>query len=251
MHSIRVNDVEIGEGSIAEEMQYHPAESAAEAQRAAAEALVVRELLRQEARAQGYGDDDLAVELLLADSLSIPDPDDESCRRYYDKNRRRFRAPDLVQVQHVLVAAAPEDVEARGTAKAKAAALARQAVADPACLGALAREHSDCPSKSSDGHLGQIGRGSLVPELESYVFAMKAGETCPVPVPSRYGWHVVRVLERADGRELPYESVRERIADYLTEASWRRAVSQYVSILAGRAAIEGIAMRAAATPLVQ
>ncbi|MEK7216018.1 MAG: peptidylprolyl isomerase, partial [Chloroflexota bacterium] len=66
-------------------------------------------------------------------------------------------------------------------------------------------------------HLGQIGRGSLVPELETYVFAMKAGETCPIPVPSRYGWHVVSVLDRADGRALPYESVKTRIADYLTE----------------------------------
>src|SRR5581483_8286312 len=139
----------------------------------------------------------------------------------------------------------------RAEAKAKAADLARRVVADPAALGPLAREHSDCPSKANDGHLGQIGRGSLVPELESYIFAMKAGETCPVPVPSRYGWHVVRVLERADGRELPYESVRAKIADYLAEASWRRAVSQYISLLAGRAAIEGVVLRAAASPLVQ
>jgi peptidyl-prolyl cis-trans isomerase C len=80
---------------------------------------------------------------------------------------------------------------------------------------------------------------------------MQAGETCPVPVPSRYGWHVVRVLARADGRTLPFEAVRKSIADYLTEASWRRAVSQYISLLAGRAAIEGIALRAASSPLVQ
>ena len=56
MNTIRVNDIEIGAAWIAEEMQYHPAASAEEAQRAAAEALVVRELLRQEARAQGFGD---------------------------------------------------------------------------------------------------------------------------------------------------------------------------------------------------
>ena len=65
MNAIRVNDVEIGAAKIAEEMQYHPASSAAEAQRAAAEALVVRELLRQEARAQGFGDGDEATEDLL------------------------------------------------------------------------------------------------------------------------------------------------------------------------------------------
>ncbi|HEY7608623.1 MAG TPA: peptidylprolyl isomerase [Alphaproteobacteria bacterium] len=251
MDTIRVNEVEIAAAAVAAEMQYHPAASAEAAQRAAAEALVVRELLRQEARAQGFGDGEAAVEELLAEAVTTPEPDEESCRRYYENNKRRFRSPDLVQAQHILIAAPPDDDEERARTKAKAEQLARLVAADPAAFGALAREHSDCPSKTNDGHLGQIGRGSLVSELESYVFAMRAGETCPVPVPSRYGWHVVRVLERAEGRALPYENVRQRIADYLAEASWRRAVSQYILLLAGRAAIEGIALRAADSPLVQ
>jgi peptidyl-prolyl cis-trans isomerase C len=251
MDTIRVNDIEIGAAKIAEEMQYHPATSAEEAQRAAAEALVVRELLRQEARAQGLGDGDDAVEVLLEAAVTTPEPDEASCRRYYENNKKRFRSPDLVEAQHILIAAAPDEAEERAAAKAKAEGFAREVTADPTCFGALAREHSDCPSKESGGHLGQIGRGSLVPELETYVFAMKAGEICRVPVASRYGWHVVRVLERADGRALPFESVRETIAGYLTESSWRRAVSQYISLLAGRAAIEGVALRAAHSPLVQ
>jgi peptidyl-prolyl cis-trans isomerase C len=251
MDTIRVNDVEIGAAKIAEEMQYHPAPSAEQAQRAAAEALVVRELLRQEARAQGFGEGDDAVEELLEAAVTTPEPDDATCRRYYDNNRKRFRSPDLIQAQHILIAAPPDETEERSKAKARAESLARRVVSDPACFGALAREHSDCPSKSRDGHLGQIGRGSLVPELETYIFAMSAGEVCPVPVASRYGWHVVRVLERADGRELPFESVRKTIAEYLDAASWQRAVSQYIALLAGRAAIDGITLRAARSPLVQ
>lgn len=251
METIRVNEIEIPPSAVAAEMQYHPAVSAEEAQHAAAEALVVRELLRQEARAQGFGDDDAAVESLLAEAVSTPESNEESCRRYYENNRKRFRSPELVEAQHILIAAAPDDTAARLQSKATAEALARRAAADPGCFGALAREHSRCPSKSNDGHLGQIGRGSLVPELESYVFAMQAGETCPVPVPSRYGWHVVRVLARAPIREMPYEAVRARVAEYLTAASWRRAVSQYIALLAGRASIEGLSLRAASSPLVQ
>lgn len=251
MQAIRVNGVEVGPAAIAAEMQYHPADSAAEAQRFAAEALVVRELLRQQAKAEGHGEDDAAIDALLAEAVTTPEPDEGSCRRYYENNKKRFRSPDLVQAQHILIAAAPDETEERAAAKAQAQELARQVIADPVGFGALAREHSACPSKSSDGHLGQVGRGSLVPELETYIFAMKAGETCPAPVPSRYGWHVVRVLERAEGRDLPYESVRDGITDYLAEASWRRAVSQYISLLAGSAKVEGIALRAAESPLVQ
>ncbi len=46
---VRVGDASIDEAAIALEMQYHPAETAGEAQLKAARALVVRELLRQRA----------------------------------------------------------------------------------------------------------------------------------------------------------------------------------------------------------
>jgi len=50
---------------------------------------------------------------------------------------------------------------------------------------------------------------------------------------------------------MPFELVRERIADYLEDAVHRRALRQYVAILAGRAQLTGIDFGAAAGPLVQ
>jgi len=249
--TIAVNGVEIPEAVVLAEMQNHPADSAEEAQRMAAEALVVRELLRQEAKARGLGDDESAFDALLAAAIATPEPDEETCRRYFDNNRKRFGSPELFEAQHILIAAMPEDKPHWSAAKERAAALARAIAADPGCFEALAKQHSACPSGADGGRLGQIGRGSLVPELESYIFAMQAGETCPVPVASRYGWHVVRVLARAPAREIPYETARPRVAEYLTAASWRRAVSQYIALLVGRANIEGLSLRAASSPLVQ
>lgn len=249
--AIAVNGVEIAESAVLAEMQYHPAESADAARRMAAEALVVRELLRQEAQARGFGDDESAFDALLEADVATPAPDEETCRRYFENNRKRFGSPELFEAQHILVAAMPDDEPDWSAAQAKAAALARQVADDPARFEALARQHSACPSASGGGHLGQIGRGSLVPELESYVFAMQAGETCPVPVASRYGWHIVRVIARTPTREITFAEARARVADHLTAASWRRAVSQYIALLAGRARIEGLSLRSAPSPLVQ
>ena len=47
------------------------------------------------------------------------------------------------------------------------------------------------------------------------------------------------------------ELVRDKIAQYLEEASWRRAVTQYLAILASQAKVEGIAIGGADGPLVQ
>jgi len=238
--SIRINEVEILDAALFAEMQYHPAATLAEAQRLAAEALAVRELLAQEARARGLGDGPDAIDALLAEAVPLAEPEEAACRSYYDAHPERFRSNDLIEAEHILLAAAPDDDEARAQAKQKAEGLLAQIQADPARFADLAREHSDCPSKANGGNLGQITRGVTVPEFETFLFSLDEGELCPVPVPSRYGFHIVRLRHRAKGRALPFEHVQERIADYLSEQAWRRDVSRFIADLASSASLEGV-----------
>jgi hypothetical protein len=98
---------------------------------------------------------------------------------------------------------------------------------------------------------GQLSRGDTVPEMETFLFNLEEGQISPVPVRTRYGVHVVRVDKRVPGRALPYEAVAGKVADYLKEASWRRAFRQYVQLLAGDARISGFDIAAAESPLVQ
>jgi len=55
----------------------------------------------------------------------------------------------------------------------------------------------------------------------------------------------------AAGGEAAFEDVREAIAAYLEECAWRRAVAQYIALLAGRAEIRGVRLDGATSPLVQ
>lgn len=260
--TIRVNGVEIAGTAIHAEMQNHPAKTASAAMRVAAQALVVRELLLQEAARLGLAADEADDEedvlpeealigRLIEREVKMPDAGEEECRRYYEANHARFRSPDLFDAQHILFAAPPDDPAARADAKARALAALQELAAAPGRFADLARTLSDCPSRESGGSLGQITRGSTVPEFETFLMSLDEGETCAAPVETRYGFHVVRLNRRAVGRDLPCEAVRERVAAFLADAVWRRAVHQYVMVLAGRAAIEGIAIQGAASPLVQ
>ncbi len=251
--TLAVNGVEIPLTAVEAEVQYHPAGSLDDARRQAAEALVVRELLLQEAARQGIAGEtpEEIVAALLEEALSTPEADETTCRRYYDNNRRRFRSPDLYEAQHILIAAAPDDDEARAAATRRALTLLAELGRNPEAFEPLAREHSDCPSKDMGGHLGQVTRGSTVPEFETYLCSLDEGELCPTPVESRYGIHIVRLLRREPGRDLPYEAVREKIAGYLRDHAWRMGVRQYLQVLAGQARIEGIELAAATSPLVQ
>jgi peptidyl-prolyl cis-trans isomerase C len=261
-----VNGVEISDHAINSEVQYHPAASVEQAREAAARALVVRELLLQAAdrlgvtppdpQAQGEAaereaDDEALIHALIAREVRTPEPDEDTCRRFYDNNLKRFRSADLFEAAHLLFPADPKDAEAGERARQQASAALAQVLEQPQRFADLARELSACPSAGQGGNLGQITRGQTVPEFETFLFSLGEGQICPVPVKTRFGYHVIRLDRRVEGRQLPFEAVRERIAAYLREHVWRRAITQYLQLLAGQADIRGIELNGARSPLVQ
>jgi peptidyl-prolyl cis-trans isomerase C len=259
MIPVTVNGVEIAAAAIHAEMQHHPAASAAEAQAAATRALIVRELLEQEARRLAIADtpdadeipEEARIRRLIEHAVRVPEPDDETCRRYYANNRGRFRMPDRFEARHILLAAAPDDPDARAAARVRASELLAELAVNPGRFAALAAQHSACPSAKDGGYLGDVTSGSTAPEFETFLMSLDDGETCPQPVETRYGFHIVQLLRRQQGEVLQYEAIRSKIAAFLTDSSRQHALRQYLTILASRATITGAVIGQAGSPLVQ
>lgn len=254
---VSVNGVTIPEASILREAQNHPAASPGEALAAAARALVVRELLLQEARSQircprtaqpdrdvGETGDEALIGRLLEGVMSVPEADEASCRRFFLQNRDKFRGPDVFEAEHILFPAARDDTAARRAARGAAAEVISQLEARPQDFGGLARVHSSCPSASSGGRLGRISRGQTCPEFERALSRLVVGKVAPDPVETRYGVHVIRVSSRQEGSPLAFEQVNDQIAEHLKEVSWRNAVRSYVGQLAGQSVISGLSLDA-------
>ncbi len=260
---VAVNTIVIDDAAIAREVQNHPEASPRDAWEAATRALVVRELLLQRTRALGLAADprtedglreteeEAQIRALLEAEIHTPTADEASCRRYYAANPARFRSPDLFEPLHILFAADREDAGTYGAAIARAAAVLAELRVAPGRFEELARATSDCSSGREGGRLGQVARGETTPEFEAAMLRLRPGEICAEPVQTRYGVHIVRLDRKAEGAVLPFEEVQARIAAYLEESSWRRAVAQYVSLLAGQASITGFEFTASASPLVQ
>lgn len=221
-----------------------------------AELAAVNELLRQRAQSLellAEGADDAAgseaIEQLLLREVAVPEPTPAECRRYYEAHPERYRSGELVHARHILFQVTPGTPigAIRGVAEAMLKELHRQ----PELFEARAREKSNCPSGAQGGSLGQLTRGASVPEFEKAVFDSQALGVLPNLVNTRYGFHIVSVDQRIPGEQLPFEAVAERVARELRNAAERRALSQYVSLLAGQAELEGVALEAAGSPLVQ
>ena len=261
---VAVNGIAIPEADILAEAQHHPAANPGQALAAAARALVVRELLRQEAlrsgvKAESRRDtdgcmetpEDAAIRALIAHDVRVPSANDAECRRYYENNRALFTSQPIYEARHILIAAAASDHERRVAAQCEAERLICLLKDHPGGFADLARAFSDCPSREQGGSLGQVTPGSTVPEFERALAAMAPGELAAQPVESRYGFHVVVLDRKIPAKELPFEMVRDGIAQRLRAACWSKAVAQYISILAGRAEICGIGLDAAEGPLIQ
>jgi peptidyl-prolyl cis-trans isomerase C len=262
--AVRVNGREIPRAMITREIQNHPAESPMAAHEAAARALVVRELLLEEARRRGLigkqmelgegqreTQEDALIRELLDEDLDLPSPSEPECRRFYENNLKCFESPPIWEAAHILVGVREDNPDARDRARALAIQIIEALQAHPDQFAGLAQNHSDCPSRDQGGNLGQVTPGQTTPAFEGALRRMSPGSISGEPVETPYGFHVIRLDRHIEGQTLPFKAVREKIADYLADAVFHRAVHQFVSLLAAQAKIEGVEIERATSPLVQ
>lgn len=248
---ISVNGVTIGAGAVGREMQHHPAASREEAERQAATALIVRELLLQrvdECEIAGATEDERIANLIHLE-IKVPEPTDEEIARYYRRNGLQFSSPALYRAAHIFFPARASDEQGSAQAKANAEAVYSAIEANALNFEDLARTHSACSSKDQGGSLGLVRKGDTNPELEQAMATMDVGAVKLVR--SRHGYHVLRLDDRAPATQLLLEQARGWIAEHLKKTSKRRAIAQYLQLLTARAKIKGIELAGADSPLVQ
>ena len=224
----------------------------------ASQALVIRELLTQRVNAlglrvqpaEGESREEAAISALIEREVALPSADSATCEQYYENNRARFASAPLLVARHILLACAADDAEGRSLASEQAHSLLKQLQADGSRFAELVEAYSACPSKAQGGALGQISQGQTVPEFERQLFRLPEG-LASQPIESRYGFHLVWVDQRIEGKQLPFEVVEGSIRAELDQRVWQVAVVQYIKGLIGAADIQGIVLEGADSPLLQ
>ncbi len=253
--AVTVNGVTIAAEAIAAEAQNHPMPRGKPgwAWQAAARALVLREVLLQEARARHIMPDPIELEegkweideealirQLLESVLAPVTIDDAALRAVYEATPDRFRGPSLFEAAHILFSAAAGDTTARAAARERAETVLADLKRDPRSFAAFAADHSSCPSRSNGGALGQLASGDTVPEFEAALGSMKENEISKTPVETRYGFHIIRLDAKIRGEVLPFTTVLPHLREAQEKAEWVRASRAYVADLAEEADVTGI-----------
>lgn len=136
--------------------------------------------------------------------------------------------------RHILLRTGPQLSEA--AAAARLADYRRRVLAKQADFAALAREHSQDGSAKEGGDLGWANPGRYVPEFEQALAALKPGEISE-PVVSRFGVHLIQLLERREAK-LTEREQREMARDTVREKKLDEAYATWAQELRGRAYVE-------------
>lgn len=103
----------------------------------------------------------------------------------------------------------------------------------------LAREYSSCASSKQGGYLQVVNEGSrLAPEFKEAALKLKPGEITQQPVKSSFGYHIIKAGEREESRTIPFEEAKNQIKLYLKNNKDQQAYSDYLKELHGGANIK-------------
>lgn len=139
---------------------------------------------------------------------------DQEIEEYSRKHPGEYLFPEDVRIQQIVLLC---DEEADPQTEEKAQIQARY-VLDKLKAGEdfaeLAKKYSQDPSATEGGDLSYFKRGELLPPLEEAAFKLKSGEITPI-VRTKYGFHILKVVEKREARMPSSTKLREEIKEKL------------------------------------
>ncbi len=171
--------------------------------------------------------DGLTIERLLeAQAFAKVQVADDEIARHYTEHAAEQDQPEQVHALQVVVASREAAAEVR-------AKLRR----NPGAFAEVARASSIAPEGQAGGDLGFIGRGAGFPEVFDVCFTLPLNAISDV-IPSPYGFHVFKVVEKKPARRRTLEEARAAIAERLGREKRARAQAEYLEALRLRASIQ-------------
>jgi len=140
---------------------------------------------------------------------------------FYHLHPEKFRKPEQRGARHILISINPDYPEnTRERALARLTELAAQLQRKPHKFADLALRHSECPSALNGGNLGTVAGGTLYPELDQALFALKENEISTV-IETEIGFHLIQCLKIIRAETISLKKATPKIK-HLIQERYRR-----------------------------
>jgi peptidyl-prolyl cis-trans isomerase C len=163
----------------------------------------------------------------LGDQLVVSE---EEVQAFFESEKDRMAQPESVRARHILLSVEADASDEDRDATRQEIESIREELLAGASFEDVAAEKSTCPSSSRGGDLGNFARGQMVPPFEEAAFSQEIGVVGDV-VETRFGYHLIEVLERTEATEPDIEEAREQIVEVLQNQRRAQAFQDYIQDL--------------------
>ena len=199
--------------------------------------MVSFELVYLDAKASGLENDEnylmqlemakkeILIQTAISKLMSEATVTDSEVEDYYKANEQMFMDQPTVNAKHILV----DTIEKAGEVKTE--------ILNGKTFEAAALEYSSCPSNAQGGSLGAFSRGQMVPEFEDAAFNLEIGLVSE-PVKTQFGYHLIKVEDKTEGRTKPFAEVKDMIKTKLLQERQAYRYTQFVNELKEKNKVE-------------
>jgi peptidyl-prolyl cis-trans isomerase C len=160
---------------------------------------------------------------------------DAAAQKFYADNPDKFEQPEQVRAAHVLISTLdpisqrPLPPEQKKD-KEKLAKEIKARADKGEDFGALAKQYSDDPGSKNKGGEYKFPRNQMVPEFEAAAFSLKTNQISDL-VETRFGYHIIKLLEKYPAKHEQFAEVKDRIKEYLMEKQAKTELPAYMEKL--------------------
>lgn len=194
--------------------------------------IIKKELLYQEALKKGFDKNEefqkkvedfkkiTLISLLLEKEIEAKaEITDQDVKDYYEKNKNEFAQISQIRARHILVKTEDE------------AKKILERIKKGEDFAKIAQTTSiDTGTAKNGGDLGYFSPGQLVPEFEEAAARLKTGEISQ-PVKTKFGYHIIEVIDKKMGKPVEFERVKNLIFQRLSATKQKEAFDKYIENL--------------------
>ena len=176
-------------------------------------------------------------EYLKKEGVRNPEVPEAEIKDFYEGGKGSFKREESVRVSHILIkvdeGAKPEEKQ---QAREKAEKI-RQEIIDGKDFAEMAKKYSEDGNASKGGDLSYINKGYMPPEFDEVAFVLEKDRISEV-VQTKFGFHIIKVIDKKPGGIAPYNEVRDFIGKFLQERLTQKKLASHIEELKKKARIE-------------
>jgi peptidyl-prolyl cis-trans isomerase SurA len=150
----------------------------------------------------------------------------DDARKFYEAHKDEFKSAGMVHLGQILVSTEkrkPEEAEKRAN-EALAELKAGQRFTE------VAKKYSDGPSAEQGGDVGFLKEGTLAPSIAAVVAKLDVNEFSD-SIETKYGYVILKVLERYSPGVPKFEEVEQRVNEVLYDQKMQPRLREYLTRL--------------------